>query len=390
MKKIILYILAAISAAAATAAVLLFVFSVRNISEEPAIDMSVEALEISDCGSEYKFWFSRLSNEGKHAYNMILEEIYSMPDEIAINRVDSEELDAVFYALMSDNPDLFFVGRKCVLRAVGNDTWFSVDYIIEKDDYRRMKSELDAVCEEVAASFTNPADQWQTELEIHDYVIDNCRYVLDEDLGSTAYGVLVNGSGACEGYSKATKLLLDKAGIENAIVSGYSESETSGRGPHMWNVVTLEGERYHLDCTWDDPVDESGEQTKTYIYFNVDDETLSRTHSDFSYDFGCDAMQANYFVKTGAYFESYDRSYEQALADVVVNEFRKGNQTVYFRFGNKEAYNKAVKDLLDKERIYTVLKLAKNGSEFKFSTKTTGYITDDRQMIFAVIPKVEK
>lgn len=389
MKKIILYILAAISAAAATAAVLLFVFSVKNISQEPAIDVSVEALELSDYGGEYKFWFSQLSNEGKHAYNLILESIYSMPDEIAINRIDSEELDAVFYALMSDNPDLFFVGRKCVLRAVGNDTWFSVDYIIEKNDYKRMKSELDSVCREVAASFTNPADQWQTELEIHDYIIDNCTYVLDENLGSTAYGVLVNGSGACEGYSKAAKLLLDKAGIENAIVSGYSESETSGRGPHMWNVVTLDGEKYYLDCTWDDPVDGSGEQSKTYIYFNVDSETLLRTHSELSYDFGCNAMQANYFVKTGAYFESYDRSLEQTLADVVVSEMSKGNQTVYFRFGNEEAYDKAVKDLLKKERIYTVLKLAKSGSEFSFSTKTTGYITDDVHMIFAVIPKTE-
>ena len=389
MKKIILYILAAISVAAATAAVLLFVFSVKNVEEEPAVDISVEAVELSDYGSEYKFWFSQLNNEGKHAYNQILKEIYSMPERIAINRIDSNELDAVFHALMSDNPDLFFVGRKCVLRSVGNDTWFSVDYIVEKDDYKRMKTELDAVCEEVTASFTNPADQWQTELEIHDYIIDNCAYVLDEELGSTAYGVLVNGSGACEGYSKAAKLLLDKAGIENTIVSGYSESETSVGGPHMWNVVTLDGEKYHLDCTWDDPVDESGEQTKTYIYFNVDDETLFRTHSDFSFDFGCDSLQANYFVKTGAYFESYNSSCEQKLADVIVNEFEKGNQAVYYRFGNKEAYDKAVSDLLEKERIYTVLKLAKGNSEFDFSTKTTGYITDDEQMIFAVIPKAE-
>ena len=390
MKKIFLYLLSAVSAAVVTAAILLFVFSVRNVSEEPVVDVSVEAQELSGYGSEYKFWFSQLSNEGKHAYNLILESIYSMPEEIAINRIDSQELDAVFYALMSDNPDLFFVGRKCVLRTVGNETSFSVDYIIEKEDYQRMKNELDAACEDVIASFSNPSDQWQTELEIHDYIIDNCSYVLDEKLGSTAYGVLVNGTGACEGYSKAAKLLLDKAGIENAIISGYSESKISGRGPHMWNVGTLDGEKYHLDCTWDDPVDESGEQTKTYLYFNLDDETLRKTHSEFSYDFGCNSKQADYFVKTGAYFESYDRSCEQALADVIVNELKKGNDTVYFRFSNKEAYDEAVRDLLENERIYTVLKLAKNSSEFKISTKSTGYITDDEQLLFAVIPKATK
>lgn len=371
-----------------TVSVLLFVFSVKNVSEEPAVDISVKASEITDCGGEYKFWFSQLSNEGKHAYNLILESIYSMPEKIAINRIDSQELDAVFYALMSDNPDLFFVGRKCVLRSVGNDTWFSVDYIVEKEDYKRMKNELDAVCQEVIASLSNPSNHWQTELEIHDYIIDNCVYVLDENLGSTAYGVLVNGTGACEGYSKAAKLLLDKAGIENAIVSGYSESRLSGRGPHMWNVVTIDGEKYHLDCTWDDPVDNSGEQTKTYIYFNLDNETLLRTHSDFSFDFNCNSMQANYFVKTGAYFESYDRSCEQDVADVIASELKKGNETVCLRFANQEAYDEAVEDLLDNERIYTVLKLAKSGLEFDISTKTTGYITDDEQLIFAVVPKV--
>lgn len=390
MKRIIMYLAAAASAAVAVTSVLLFVFSVKNVAE-PVVDTSIEATELTGYGGKYKFWFSQLNNEEKHAYNLILECIYSMPDEIEINRIDSEMLDNVFYALTSDNPDLFFVGRKCSLRTVGSKTWFAVDYIVDKNEYETMKKELNAVCDEVISGCSNTSDLWQTELEIHDYIIDNCIYSLDSNpLGSTAYGVLVNGEGACEGYSKAAKLLLDRAEIENTIISGVSESETSERGPHMWNAVNLDGNWYHLDCTWDDPVDEGGLQSKTYTYFNLDDKTISKTHFEFSYELGCDALQENYFVKTGAYFESYDRSCEEKLASIIINETQAGNDTVYFRFADKQTYDEAVKELIEKERIYHILKIARDSSEFEFSTNSTGYITDGENLIFALVPKYTK
>lgn len=389
MKKFLLRLIGAAAFLAATAAVLMFVLS-ANTQKEPVADTSIEATELTDCGGAYKFWFSRLSNEEKHAYNLILESIYSMPEEIAINRIDSQMVDNVFYALMSDNPDLFFVGRKCTLRTVGSETWFSVDYLVTKDEYEAMKQELDAVCAEVEKTFTDKTDLWQTELEIHDYIIDNCVYSLaDDSLGSSAYGALVNGEAACEGYSKAAKLLLDAAGIENTLISGVSASEDGESGPHMWNIVTLGENNYHLDCTWDDPVDESGGQTKTHIYFNLDDESISLTHSEFSYDFGCDSLEENYFVKTGAYFESYDRSCEKQLAQAISEKIKEGSDTVYFLFANKESYDKAVDELLTKERIYVVLKKAKNSSGLNISTTSAGYITDETRLIIGIVPKYD-
>lgn len=389
MKKFLMRLFGAAAFLAATVAVLMFVLSV-NTQKEPVTDTSVATAEITDCGGAYKFWFSHLSNEEKHAYNLILESIYSMPDEIAINRIDSEMLDNVFYALMSDNPDLFFVGRKCTLRTVGSETWFSVDYLIDKSEYEQMKQELDAVCAEVEKNFTDKTDLWQTELEIHDYIIDNCIYTLaDDSLASSAYGALVNGEAACEGYSKAAKLLLDAAGIENTLISGVSESEEGDSGPHMWNIVTLGENRYHLDCTWDDPVDESGEQTKTHIYFNLDDESISLTHSDFSHDFGCNSLEENYFVKTGTYFESYDRSCEKTIAEVIAEKAKEGSDAAYFLFADRESFDKAVDELLTKERIYVVLKTAKNISGLKMSTKSAGYVTDETRLIIGIVPKYD-
>lgn len=390
MKKIFLSLAAVLSLVLVAASALLLVSDVEK-AEEPQIDISEPATELTGYGSEFKFWFHQLSNNEKHAYNLILQSIYEMPEEIEINRIDSEMLDNVFYALLCDNPDLFFVGRKCVLRAENKKTWFSVDYTIDKADYETMKAELSEACAEITSSFSNPEDKWQTELEIHDYVVDNCNYVFDGDLiGSTAYGVLVNGSGACEGYSKAAKLLMDYVGMESAIISGEAESKKGEKQPHMWNVIKLGGDWYHLDCTWDDPVDESGDISKTYTYFNLDDESISVTHSKFSFDFGCNGTEENYFVKTGAFFETYNRSDEKKLAEIIVSETDRGNSMVYFRFADKETFDYVVEDMVKNERMYAVLKYARKNSDYKFSTSTAKYIVDETMLCFAIVPEYRK
>ena len=47
----------------------------------------------------------------------------------------------------------------------------------------------------------------------------------------------------CAGYAKAFKFLCDRAGIECKVVNGEAG------GPHVWNVVTLDGKNYIVDVT---------------------------------------------------------------------------------------------------------------------------------------------
>lgn len=353
-----------------------------------ALDVGPE--ELAGVGSPYKIYYEKLDDDEKRAYNKILSEIYSIPESIEIPPLDAEKLDEAFMALLYDNPDLFFVGRRCSTTTRLFKSYCSIEYIMDKKEYAECRAKLEKAIEKAVSSFTASGDEWQTELEIHDYIIDFCEYELAEDdpVRSSCYGALVNGRAACEGYAKATKALLDAAGIKNAVLSGVSKNFDGERGPHMWNAVEINGNYYHLDCTWDDPIGENDERKpRIYSYFNLNDEAISKTHSDFSYDFHCDSTTENYHVKTGKYFETYDESREEKLAELIAGELKNGGSSVQLRFGDKKAYNAAVKSLLSDGKIYEVLRLAKRKSPKSFSDDAITYYKDPDRLTLVLIPK---
>ena len=343
--------------------------------------------KLTDIGSPYKFYYDRLDDIEKHAYNEILSNIYDMPEKVRIPAIDGEQLNKVFSALLSDNPDLFFVGRKCTLSAKGLFTFCSVEYYIDKETYNVQKAELEEVCDKIVSSLGKTDDEFFTELEIHDYIIENCAYRIEqgEFVYSSVYGALVNGEAACEGYSKAAKLLFDKVGMESAVVSGISDNTQDPEGPHMWNAVKVNGDFYYLDCTWDDPVNEKGEDMVMYAYFNLNDEMIASTHSDFSYDFGCAETKENYYIKTGRFFETYDRSDESRLSTLIAKVLNESGNIVQVRFGSKSAYNDAVSELIESGRLYNVLRAVKGKTKVKFSTDSISYYKDSGQYLLTLV-----
>ena len=99
---------------------------------------------------------------------------------------------------------------------------------------------------------------------IHDYIIDNAeydklKYNNKNDTtykSNTAYGILVQGYGTCNGYADAMAIFLNKLNIINYKISNDE---------HIWNLVYLNGKWYHLDLTWDDPISETNVNRDTYF-----------------------------------------------------------------------------------------------------------------------------
>ncbi len=362
-------------------AVIFFGIAIKELHTEfpdlqmPLINKYLGDEKPSINGSPYKTYYYELSNVEKQAYNLVLESIYDLPEKILVPDLTSGELDEVFKALLNDNPDLFFLGRKCSLKAELWNDFISFEYIMTKEEYDRKNSELKLKRDMVISQLTDKNDQWQTELEIHDYIVSHCSYKLeDNDFNySSAYGCLVNGKAACEGYSKAAKYIFDKVGIESALISGTAQGNGEKPGEHMWNIVKINNDYYHLDCTWDDPVSNSKDGVKLYTYFNLSDEAIGINHFQFSYDPGCDSMDENYYVKKNLCFENYSKADENRLREVLLKEYNSGEKFIQINFVTKKSYDNAHADLVENKKIVSLLNNVRSNLGTTLSRRFVGY-----------------
>ena len=106
---------------------------------------------------------------------------------------------------------------------------------------------------------------------IHDYIINNNKYDSDRanNLNNpdyigykshTAYGPLFEGYAICSGYSDLMAIFLNKLEIPNYKIS---------TDKHVWNLVYIDNNWYHLDLTWDDPVVNTGENILLDKFFLI-------------------------------------------------------------------------------------------------------------------------
>ena len=155
----------------------------------------------------------------------------------------------------------------------------------------------------------------------------------------TVYGTLIEGSCVCEGYARTLDLLFRLSGMGAYYATGYAKDNASDTfqnanddNGHAWNIVSVDGQWYQLDATWNDD-DEAKRLLGIdyyYVYFNVSDEVAGaeRTWDTNLYP-RCNSMDMNFYNATGKYmsshseFESYlnNDSDEEAVYDIAVADY---------------------------------------------------------------------
>lgn len=161
-----------------------------------------------------------------------------------------------------------------------------------------------------------------TDLErvllVHDRIATFCSYDYDNLKAGTvpaesytAYGTLGLGVSVCQGYALSFDWILTKLGIE----SYYTVSNALN---HAWNRVVLDGEQYHIDITFDDPVyDVTGrvehddcivstaELHETHV---ADDYSAVPTDTRYDDAYWVNSRAEIQLIDNTLYFISYDKS----------------------------------------------------------------------------------
>lgn len=223
--------------------------------------------EKNDCGSAYS-----LEELGREIKNNLInrEQAFSMR---YINDTGflKEGLKGIFDELVNQDDYLHYTIDKYsyVYEGFkGNVTIsFQVQYAETKEQSDYVTSRVDEILSRI---ITDGMDDYQKEKAIHDYIVLNVEYDTSYTENS-AYAALTKGKTVCQGYSLLAYKMLNRAGIETRIVEG------DAKGLHLWNLIRLDGEWYHLDCTWDDPVP-NRDGYISYRFFNLTDEQISVDH----------------------------------------------------------------------------------------------------------------
>lgn len=280
-----------------------------------------------------------------------------------------EEATDLYNAFFRDNPQFFYIGSSYGLEGYMQDEIACYDtlllvYTMDAATRATAREQLNTVATQLVAECPDIGDDYFVELQLHDRLAALCSYADEAAIDGgyevhpnayNAYGALVEGKAVCEGYARAMQLLLGLADIPSTLVIGRSLENGQ---EHMWNMVTVNGQNYHVDPTWNDSDDRL-----RHSFFNLSTALLERTHTIDDGQTGidtCTAEDDNYFIRNRTYFDTYERD---IIAEHIAAAFMTGETVIELRFAPNK-YDNAV--LFLKNHSLTKSKVAlflPNGSE---------------------------
>ena len=207
------------------------------------------------------------------------------------------------------------------------------DLVYDYTDYYSRLNAVHMVAEYLMENIKDNAalSDLQKALLLHDRLANWTGYDYDnQQRGScppdsySAVGVLWNRVGVCQGYAETYAYMLDQCGILNRFVQSIALN-------HIWNIVTIDGQEYYVDVTWDDPVvDRLGQVYHNNFMVSLD--KLRDDHNAYDYvSIQNDGRYDNYFwVDSYAAFQLVGNSDLYYLDNVAPDGSRYANLCLWF------------------------------------------------------------
>ena len=226
-----------------------------------------------------EYYYGKMSKDKQNVYRAMLHGLMELSDEFLIPQVpttDGNWLYDVFFQLRLDHPEIFWaVGFKYRYYKNSPNLILIPEYIFDKNKIREHQKALGARVDKLVRTAMK-FSEWDKEKYVHDFICENIRYdKLKKPYSHEIIGPLTQGVGVCEGIAKTVKALCDAVGLPCIVALSEAAPEIGVRYRHTWNVVTVEGQRYHVDATFDNSLQRG---MKRYDYFNLDYQHIFRDH----------------------------------------------------------------------------------------------------------------
>lgn len=227
----------------------------------------------------YSAYYNSLSYREQLLYDSITIAAENLKEESEVigTSYTMNDLMHIISCIRADRADLFYVCfDDLVLYNASHKTKIGMVYIDSKKDIKAMRAEYSKALEEALKHIDPSMTEFEKEVALTDYITDNCIYtsLSDDMFESTSYGALVKGQAMCDGYAYAVKELLTAAHIDTMVVFGSANGTE-----HVWNMVNIDSNYFHLDVTWNDNDSNKNKGLYFHGYFNMSDEEIRKDHS---------------------------------------------------------------------------------------------------------------
>ena len=202
--------------------------------------------ELSEAQDEAERYLAPAQDVQEYIYRALLAEQSDI--DISDYKITTEQITVLYTRIMNTHPDLFYVNPGI------SYTYTSANHVVTlKPSYNMTGEELETArvacaqaLDEICVGVDEAWSDFEIALYLHDYLCLNFEYDTDYEIYDM-YQFLMHGEGVCQAYTLTYMALLARYGIA-------SDAAISEEMNHIWNVVTLGGQTYHVDVTWDDPV----------------------------------------------------------------------------------------------------------------------------------------
>ena len=361
-----------------------FDFDEKELRDERlALGISPDTIKIVCEQSAGKYYYDHISKPQQELYAEIYLLLKNHGEDVLVDAPDEASIGSVFLCVLNDHPEIYYTeGYGYRKYTVGGKIFFTMSgkYIYSKDECAFYDQKLEEATRAYLSGFTKYDNEYTRVKSVYTKVIKQTKYDREARDNQNLLSVLLYGKSVCQGYAKAVQYLLNNLGVECTVVTGKSKG---GEG-HAWNLVKIDGDYYYLDATWGDEEyrELSGEKKVpgrevSYDFLNVTSDDIAGTHTaDNVVSMPvCTSREANYYVKEGLYFDSYN---ERELA-VALKMAVMGNQGyLALKCSDRDVYQLYLDTLVTNKRIFELLP---KGS----SIASIDYIVNNEQHIICFL-----
>lgn len=333
----------------------------ENVTSVSPIVTEEEAIQ------EGRYYYEALSEEEKEVYGEIFAALTDM-QETELSTTNPDLMEKIFQCVLNDHPELFYVEGYAFMKYTRGDkiTRLTLEgtFTMSDQEAAETKVALEEKMTEILSGLPT-GDDYEKIKYIYEYIIGHTEYNTAAADNQNICSVFLGGESVCQGYAKATQLLLQKAGIPSALVVGYVEG---GEG-HAWNLVKADGDYYFVDTTWGDAsyrtTTEEAYEVNTlpvinYDYLCVTTAQLCKTHTiqGIVPMPECSAMKDNYYVREGSYFTELK---EEQLEQLFQKSYEQQKSYITLQCADESVYGQMLDLLITQQKIFHFMDTLEDG-----------------------------